>query len=213
MSPLGTHFRESGLREGQLTRLISIWRSEGPQAVWFRVLGVLGYRRMLLLECPLTSPIEVPTRPPNYEFALVDRSAIPALRTLRSDLSASELESRFANDDVCLVARFNGQIVSASWASKRKAWIPYVDCDLDICDDEVWLCDAWTNPEHRSAGLVHFLATDLLRRFHEQGYRRALSAILPERKLWSETGFRSYGILSSMRILSRVFHWQRLKSR
>jgi len=186
-----------------LGRALKVCKEEGTSALWFRGLSGLGYRRLLLLERPLSLPIDAPviaTDLGKVEIGLLDRSAVPDLVRLKPDSDARSWERRFDANDACMGARIGSELVSVNWACQDRAWVPFFQLGLELASDEVWLDDAWTMPAHRGMGLTHALVLRLLAHFRDLGYRRALSGILPERQLWSETGFRACGRLMCFRL-------------
>lgn len=192
-----------------LERVLVVIRNEGWRALWFRVLGILGYRRLLLVDRPLELPFEVKPPPPGYEIERVDASAIPELIEMRRTFTEAELERRFQTVDTCFVARSHGEVVSASWASVGRAWIPYLECELKLAADEFYVDDSWTRPEHRGRGVGSAVALRRLQHYQRAGYRRAVSVVLPEKALWGVLAFRRRALLTSLRLGGRTWHWRR----
>jgi hypothetical protein len=100
------------------------------------VLGETVYRRMTLLEIPLTPPPSVTATPPALGFRFLDTATVPAYLRLRPDFSREQVERRLEDGDRCFVVERSGELVSARWLAVGRAWVEYLGCELVLEPDE-----------------------------------------------------------------------------
>jgi ribosomal protein S18 acetylase RimI-like enzyme len=167
-----------GLREA-LSKAVAIRRELGWRVLFWRILGFLGFRRVVLFRRGIeaTARIQPPEEP--VEFGRLQREALGDYLDFRPDADPSDLEERFEAGDACHVARTNGRIVAARWSSTREVSIGYLGHRSELPPGEAYLYDAYTTPAFRRRGIAVALSRHIFMLLHGQGVRNMLSAADP----------------------------------
>ena len=199
-----------GYAEGNLARrALAVLREEGLASFAFKVASALGYRRLMLLERPLEGT------PPRFACGLSVGIELLAPRDVddylafRPESPPGRVLDRLRLGQACFVARHEGRVVSACWATTEPAWSEYLACELPVAAGEVFMFDAFTQPAYRGRGIAPALCVQLLIHYGEAGLRRATRAVLPEnlpaRRAHAKAGFRPYAVVRTL----RIGPWQR----
>jgi GNAT superfamily N-acetyltransferase len=149
------------------------------RGVAVRVLARTVYRRLTLvaLRLPVEGREEEAIR--TGEVGEVGPEALSELALLRPNL-AWQAPERFARGDRCFVARHEGRIVNARWIAQHVARVEYLDLDLPLEPEEVYVYDAWTHPEARRLGIASDAAGHIYAALASEGVRTALAAVWTE---------------------------------
>lgn len=166
---------------GRIGRAWRTLREEGLRSFWFKLVDVLGYRRLFLLSRSLAEPITpVEAKLPLTMTWLTTAETAEYLQ-FRPTTDPIRLTARFARHERCLVARTTAaRIVGTMWVATEVAWIEYLGRELALAADEAYLFDAFTDPAMRGQAIAPALSAELLRRLRKEGCRRALRCTLPE---------------------------------
>ena len=199
-----------------LARAREILRQEGLRSLWFKILGDTVYRRLLLLERPLQDPIpEVTARVP-VEISLLQKTQIAEYLEFRAEANESEVQSQLDAGHWCFVARYQGRIVSARWATAGRVWIDYLSRELQLAPGEVYFYDGFTRPDFRGQAVSPVTLAEMLRYFRTAGYRRMVGTVLPENqpslRAVAKTGYRLYGVMGYVKIGPWKRHFHRVKN-
>lgn len=185
-------------------RVVNVLREEGIRSFWFKLLGEIGYRRILLLERSLEEPIlEVNARLP-VTIDLLKTTEVDAYLRFRAETEPHEVVDQLNAGHWCFVARHEGQIVAASWAAGRRVWMSYLACEIPLLDGEVYVYDSFTRPDFRGQAVLPAIRTEMIRCFRAAGYRRMISAIVPENHASLQSvrknGVRPFGVMGYIKI-------------
>jgi hypothetical protein len=133
-----------------LHRAREVLRTEGPRALWFRVLGETVYRRVIVMERPFGATVPEASRA-GLELGLLQPGELAEYYALRPDAGAGagEIESRFARGHVCFVARREGRLIGACWAGIGRTWLDYLEIWIDLSPGVGYLYDLYVVPEER----------------------------------------------------------------
>jgi GNAT superfamily N-acetyltransferase len=187
-----------------LQRMAEIVRKAGLRTLWFRILGETVYRRIMLLERSLLEPISEVKARLSVTIGRLDRTTSREYLEFRVGMPASELDRRFDAGHCCFVARYQGRIVSTSWAATEQAWMHYLSCEVPIAPGDVYIYDSFTRADFRSYGISQAVGVEMLRHFHRAGYRRAVRAISPENRAnlhaVAKTGYLPYGVMGYVKV-------------
>lgn len=187
-----------------LQRVAAILREEGIKSVWFKILGATVYRRLLLLERPLDEPIPEVTARSSVVISLLTEAEITEYINFRPEADPSDIRSRLAAGQWCFVARYAGRIVHACWVATKRAWIDYLASEIRLAADEVYPYESFTAPDVRGQSIASVRSAQMLRYFHNAGYRRSLTAVLPENKPalrpLEKVGYRPFGVMGYIQI-------------
>jgi hypothetical protein len=196
-----------------LVRAMRVLRDEGLRNFWFKLIGELGYRRMLVVAYRLEEPI--PEFVPRLAVRndLLGKSEVDAYLAFRPESDRAELINRLDSGQLCFVAWHEGQIVSACWTAAQATRIPFLDCDCELADGDAYLYDKFTSEAYRGQRLAHAVRMHQLRYLRNAGYRRAIGAVVPEnRRAMLENrrgGFRPLGLIGRIKIGPWQRHFRR----
>ena len=196
-----------------LKRAAEVFREEDIKSLWFKILGETVYRRLVLMERPLNEPVPevTPRLPvaigPLREFELDDYIEF------RPEADPPEVRRRLEAGDLCFVARHEGRIVNAGWATTCRAWIEYLACEMRLAPGEVYHYESFTTPSFRGLNISPARYTQMLRYLRDAGYRRSVSAVVPENKAGishlKKVGYRPFGVMGYVKLgpWRRDFCW------
>jgi hypothetical protein len=188
-------------------------REQGIRSLWFAILERRRiYRRLVCIERILSEPIpEIKANLP-IGVGFLQESEVSDYVNFRPGASASETRRKLNDGDRCIVARYEGQIVSAFWASIRRASLvnvgEYLDRDvsleLPLAQDEVFLYDAYTLPQFRGQNVSPESSVWNLRYWREAGYRRVFVGVSPENKsslrACKKEGYRPFAVIGYFKL-------------
>jgi len=199
-----------------VSRSLAILREEGLRGYGVKLLGELGYRRLLILGRSLDDPIpDLQARIP-LEFGFLDPGDLDAYLVFHGDDPREQVASRFPLGEVCFVARHEGRIVCANWVCHPGShYVRYIRYDMPIAPDEVYLYDSYTHPDARGLGVAPALAVHVLRHYRGTGVRRAFTAVIPENRAnlraRAKSGFRVVGRMGYLGRGRRRRHFHRVR--
>jgi ribosomal protein S18 acetylase RimI-like enzyme len=197
-----------------VTRAIEVLRREGVRVFWIRLMAGLGvYRRIVLLERALDAPLPEPAPALPLEIRLLDESEVNDYLELRPDVDRSAVVTRLRAGQMCFVARHQGRVVSACWATSRSARTEFLACDLHFGEGEAYLFDAYTEARHRGQGLAPALCLHQLLYLQQAGFRRALRGTFDANtaalRAHAKSGFRPVGTLCRVKLGPWQRHYRR----
>lgn len=187
-----------------LGRAYEVLRSEGVRALWFRILGQAVYRRTILFERDLFEK--------GLEESLRQQSAaievtISELKWSEADeyaaflpgVTAAEVRSRLEQGHRCFIARHEGIAANAVWAATGSARIRYLDCEIQLAPDEVYIYESYTAPAFRRRHIAGARAAAMLQYFRGSSFTRMLAAVMPENAggigAALKAGYRPIGVI------------------
>jgi len=199
------------------SRIARAWetlRREGLRSFWFKLVDVLGYRRLFLLHRSLNEPPSQSTCPLPIRMEWLHPEGFGEYQTMRPATDSKELARRLESHQRCLIARLNQRLVGAVWVVVgRSARITYLECELPLPAATVYLFEAYTDPQFRGHGIAPALSNELLRRCREEGMQRAILAALPENhaalRPLAKSGFEVYSLMGRLRFGPWHCHWTR----
>ena len=192
-----------------LRRAVQVLRTEGVASLWFRVLGETVYRRMVLMERLLAEPVSPVTPGLRVTIGLLDEAEAGEYCDFRPGADLLDVRRRLGAGQWCFVARHEGRIVQAGWAVARRARIDYLDREIDLAPDEVYIYGSYTAPDSRGRNLAPAQRTEAVRFLRDAGYRRLVAAVFPENKAGfrplEKIGCRRFGVMGYV----KVGRWRR----
>jgi GNAT superfamily N-acetyltransferase len=184
----------------RLRKALAVLLRQGPRSFAIRALSGLGIYRLLLLAWVDKPPV-MEARVP-LEIGVLEEDEVEELIEAIPAVPESEVRKRLAGkDNTCFIGRRQGRLVHATWAVTTRTWSPFLGCDLELEPDEALVCDAYTVPEARGAGVSSAVGSWLGRYLYERhpsrsNYRRVVSAFFPEDraalKMIEAAGFHPY---------------------
>jgi GNAT superfamily N-acetyltransferase len=193
-----------------LKRAIAVLREEGLRSFWFKLIGELGYRRMLVVEYRLDDPVPAFSARLPVRNDLLKASEVNAYLAFRPEIGQTEVINRLKSSQLCFVAWHEGRIVSACWSSAPPVQIEYLACESQLGDGDAYLYDKFTLPAYRGHRIANAVRVYQLQHLRQAGYRRAIGALVPENKTAlrdnAKGGFRPVGMIGRI----KIGPWQRI---
>lgn len=185
-------------------------REEGPRSLALRVLGELGYRRMVVMQraFDLSLPDVAPSVP--VAFAPLELDEVEDYLQLRPDADLGEIRDRLVRRHVCFVGRLDGRIVQSCWVGTERAYVDYLDCWIHLASGIGYLYDLYTEPGLRGRGLHRSMYPHMFRYFGNAGSPAVVAAFNPENRvqlIFARLGFRQVAVVGSVGVgpIRRVF--------
>lgn len=162
-------------------------RHEGMGSFLLRSTAFMGYRVSIWFVGWYVRPLDRPIEPVDARLdAIVSELAtgdVDEYLRFHSNLSREQYLRRLNERQTCFAARDSaGTLASVTWAAVRHVWIDFVDRDVGLEDDEVYLYDSYTAPDFRGQRLQPFLGQRILTHFRDCDYRQAVVIIAPENR-------------------------------
>ena len=161
-------------------RALTILREQGPVDLWWKLVGELGYRRVILFERPLGTGAQPKEPPPPIELGELREDEVDAFLAFNPESSRPEVERRMRANDRCHVARDGERLVSARWVSLSEGRVAYLRLAFPLGEGEAFFYDAYTVPEWRRRGVAGAVSAAMIARLEADGFTKLLSAALPE---------------------------------
>jgi SAM-dependent methyltransferase/GNAT superfamily N-acetyltransferase len=176
-----------------------VLREEGLRALWFKILGETVYRRLILVEYSLESPIEPVTPRIPVEIGLLTEDEISEYVRFRPGSDPDRVLRRIREGQQCWIARHRGRIVHACWLALHRAWVDYLSCDIALAFDSAYSYEAFTAPEFRGRAISPARLSIMLQALQAQGYRRIVAGLMPENRpafgSVRKVGYRTIGVM------------------
>jgi hypothetical protein len=203
-----------GRRGSVIERASEILRSEGARVLWFRILGEIVYRRMILFECRLE---ETPMAAVRCEIPVVISQLrvdeVNEYAAFRAGMNPVEIRSRLEQGHLCWVARSEGTMVHTIWVAIGSAWVQYLKCEIRLARDEAYIYESYTVPALRRLNINAARAGVMARYLRDHSFVRLLALVMPENpagiRATVGSGYRAAGVIGRVSVGS----WQRHFSR
>ena len=155
--------------------------------LWFAALAAARiYRRLVLLARPVGLSEPELAAPTDVRIGVLTPEQIGAYQAFRPEQRGAEIRARLSRGYRCFAAWYEEQIVHAAWAATQRAPSDYLSYEMALFPDEIFVFDAFAAPAARGRSLSPLRAVVMGLHYHEQGYRRVLTAVHPENRV----GFR-----------------------
>jgi ribosomal protein S18 acetylase RimI-like enzyme len=172
--------RVSWTPRAAVRRAVEVLREAGPGLLARKVLAELFYQRLIVYEARLDAPrrpirSELPVR-----FEVLGTDRVADYLACLPGANPEQIERRMSTGDRCHAARLYGEVVAVRWVAFRDVQLTRLGVVLPVAEGDAYLYGAYTAPRWRRHGIAAALTADILNRLQADGYRRALSARIPE---------------------------------
>jgi len=157
-----------------------VLRESGLRLLARKIFAEAFYRRLIVYEARLEAPRRVVDLQIPVQFGLLGNDEVADYLACVPGADAEEIERHIYVGDRCYTARVCGEIVAVRWAAFHDVQVTSLGLTLRLGDEDVYLYGAYTRPQWRRHGIAAALTADILGRLEAEGYRRALSAWIPE---------------------------------
>lgn len=192
-----------------LLRSAQTLRHEGIVSFLRRSLAFLGYKSGIWYVGWYVRRLDRPLEPviSRLEAHVTELTAGGVAEYLHfyPNISSRQYLERFRQGQTCFAVRNSaGALASVTWTAVGHVWIDFVDREVALQDDEVYLYDSYTGPGFRGNRLQSFLFKHIFTRFQNSGYRQAVVIIAPENRSniasRKRSGFVRTGLLFRIKI-------------
>ena len=185
-------------------RFWQVLRHDGAINLWFKVVGELFYRRLLVIQRPLLSDDPDPRFPKHIRAELLTLDDLDEYTVVRPDTDREGVRRRIEQGETCVISRTDEKILTVCWASANRSYAEYLDCRIDLAPDCIYLYEALTlhqiHAYRTGRGIIHYIG----RHFRDRGYRQLVGAVLPENRralgVFYKMGFRPVGWVRRYRL-------------
>lgn len=161
-------------------RAYEILRQHGMWVLWIKLLGELGYRRVVLLEQALDDRATFPTTRLPVTVSLLRKAEVEEYAAFYPGADPEEIRQRLDTGHRCFAVRHRGRLVHAGWVATGRVWIKYLRRHWDLAADEAYLYEAFTAPPYRNMRVGVARAAEETRVLSREGYRRVIAVVWPE---------------------------------
>ncbi len=171
-----------GIREN-LRRAWEVLRQEGLRSLWFKILGETVYRRLQLIERQIGNNTLAgePGRPPGCRT--MTEGEVNAYLEFRQEGDSDAILRRLRDGQTCFLVRDAETLAHSCWAATRCAHISYLQCDIRLTPDAVYVYEVFTDPRFRGRSISTARSLEMEHYFQTRGFRRLVAAVGPEN--WS----------------------------
>ena len=187
-----------------LRRGWEVLRNEGPKSLWFKVLGEICYRRVVVLDLPLDTLRKFGRSDLSTQTDLLTDQNIDDYVSLRPDADPDDIRWRLRNGLSCRLGRYQEEVVHASWSVKHRARIDYLDLEIGLAPGVLYSYEAYVKPAFRRKGFGSQIAWQGTQHAQRAGYSRIVVVVMPENsgavKYHLKNGYRVIGWIQSFRL-------------
>ena len=159
------------------------WRvlcGEGPRSLWFKILGEICYRRVMVLDLPLDTLRRYGKFGISMRFDMLTEQNVEDYRSLRPDADPDEVRRRLREGLFCGLGRHQGEVVYASWSASGRARIDYLDLETGLAPGVLYTYQGYVKPAFRHRGVGSEIVWQGGCLAQERGYSRIVIAVMPE---------------------------------
>lgn len=198
-----------------ITNSWRVLRSSGLRSLSTYFLQWTGFYRCLLVYSHPSCREQVPARIP-IEIGELREDELGDYASLVPDSDLDAIRRRMAQGDTCTTARLpSGELVGVCWTALGRAWVEFVECEIELDDQTAYGYDQFVSSKYRGAAIAAALESYRDVKLRDQGVKLSVYAVWSENTVslgridqrapaGSETG-----VLHSYRILH--WHWNRLE--
>lgn len=201
---MATSKRGNWTWQRMVKRPVEVLRKEGFKSFWFKVLEEVIYRRVFLFERFLNEPIPNTTSQLPVDVRLLKETEVEDYICFQQKADPLDIRRRLKAGQWCFTARHAGRIVHACWAVTGRAWVEYLDREVQLSRNEVYIYESYTSPAFRGQNISSVRGIQMLRYFKKSGYWRMIAVIYPENKPGirpaEKLGYHLFGLMGYYQI-------------
>ena len=173
-------------------RLTEVAREEGLPALWVKLLGEAGYRRLGIHELLLGPHLDSPSAGSELGFRVAgdDDRAI-------AGVDEGERRARIDAGHRCHLALAGGSAVGACWVARGSVPLPYLGGAVRLAPGEACTYETWTDTSMRGRGIGAQLRLHVAHDLRDAGLGRLLAMVYPENdpavRMVEKLGYRRIG--------------------
>jgi L-amino acid N-acyltransferase YncA len=190
----GTGTVERGVR-----RALALWRGVAIRH-FSSVLRALYVHRRLVVMCR-PADLQVPTVGAGLpvSIGLLQEREVDEYAAFYPWTAPAEASKRLREGQLCFVARYEGRLVAADWASTESTYSRDLYRTFPLQPGDVYTYEIYILPELRRQRVATAIKVEILRHFRAAGCRRFLNLISPDNHASLHTneklGYRQVGLV------------------
>ncbi|MDX1382160.1 MAG: GNAT family N-acetyltransferase, partial [Thermoanaerobaculia bacterium] len=188
-------------------RVWEVLRDGGPVALWFKVVGELGYRRLWIYETELARLTARPVRAA-CDFEWIDERSAVDFASLVPWATPETAGERLAEGQIGLLGRIDGRPVCSAWTALETVKIDYLGVRISMRRGAAYMYEVFVAPEARRLGLGWASTLIRARESRDRGCTDGVSLVMPENRpgveLTLSLGYRRVGTLRRLRLPGRT---------
>ena len=183
--------------------------------VFFSKVFTTFYRRVVIVVQPIQTPIpELSARVPIVPGQLAS-DVVAAYDEFRPSERAKARQRLGSGGEECFVAWHEGRIVHATWVATGRAYVPYLNRDLLLESDQMYLHDAYTLPAYRGCNIAPVMFAYIMQCYLERGFLEFVAVATVEKarkRFYEKYGGKVVGSYSCLRLGRWQTQWQQTMS-
>lgn len=150
------------------------------QSATRRILGKIGYRRLLTLERRLDRPLEPVNARINSTIRRLTTADQEAFADCRQGRYQELFRRRLERGHECFGALVNERVASVSWIARNRATLWIISGDVLLSPDECYVYDSYTHPHFRGQRLQGPIFTAIFEALADSFCNRAITFVFPD---------------------------------
>jgi len=164
------------------------------------VLRGLCVRRQSVIMCrPADLPVPIVSAGLPVRIELLQEDQVDEYSSFYPWTAPADARQRLRQGQLCFVARHQGRLVAADWASTESTYSRDLHCIFPLQPGDVYTYEIYTLPEFRRQRIATVIKVEILRNFGAAGCRRFLNLISPDNHASLHTneklGYRRVGLM------------------
>ena len=185
-------------------RAAEILRTEGAFSLWCKVLAMIGYRRVLVVERAIPPSVDGVTSDVPVTTGPLAPEDVADYLAFRPELDADDVRRRVRDGHQCFAARHEGKIVHANWVITGRAHVEFLGRDLELPPDAIYAGESYTASSFRGHNIAAVRSAHMMRHYYAAGYRRSISVVFPESRpacrAVEKAGYRPVAIMGRIKL-------------
>jgi GNAT superfamily N-acetyltransferase len=148
---------------------------------------------------PSDLPIPTVTADLPVSIGLLQEQEVDEYSSFYPWTSPSEALKRLGEGQLCFVARYDGRLVAADWASTVSTYSRYLHRTFPLQPGDVYTYEIYTLPDFRRQRIATAIKVEILRHFRGLGCSRFLNLISPDNHASlhnnEKLGYRQVGLM------------------
>ncbi len=157
-------------------------RHDGVKALWFRVLGELGYRRAVLFELDFARHRPGEAIPANVRFEPLSSNNIEDLLKLMPRCDEHEVRRRQTAGHACMLGYVDGKPAYINWITQGLVRIDYLGIQALLSPGAGYGYGLYVDPAFRGLGLPRIGLDVRIPQLRERGLTKWVAIVVPENR-------------------------------
>jgi GNAT superfamily N-acetyltransferase len=161
--------------------------------------GLYVHRQSVIMCRPADLPVPTVNAGLPVRIELLREDQVDEYSSFYPWTAPDDARQRLRQGQLCFVARHEGKLVAADWASTESTYSRDLHCIFSLQPGDVYTYEIYTLPEFRRQRIATVIKVEILRHFRAAGCRRFLNLISPDNGASLHTneklGYRRVGLI------------------